>query len=140
MQCPKDGTTLETRNYLGIEVDACPTCNGMWLDQDELDQLEDQAYDQDAWKGSLMLDSSPTEYKCPHCGNQLRVFRYRMYHSLEIDYCDQGHGFWLDENEEQRVLQLMETRKGDIDRKVEAESAWAGFLKKFRSRSFGTPA
>ena len=51
MKCPKCGTTLVKKFYKGMmEVECCPNCRGMWLDFDELDRLEDVAFDQDEYK------------------------------------------------------------------------------------------
>jgi Zn-finger nucleic acid-binding protein len=57
-------------------------------------------------------------------------------HSLELEYCENGHGFWLDEDEERRVLELMEAREKDIRRKFDAEAEWYDTLNKLRSKSF----
>jgi Zn-finger nucleic acid-binding protein len=40
MQCPRCQTELLVEHHHGIEVDHCPTCNGRWLNHDELDKLE----------------------------------------------------------------------------------------------------
>ena len=135
MKCPKCDFTLERKTYKGIEVDYCSNSKGMWLDAEELDELEDQAYDKDEYKGSLVVSSTPTEYPCPHCGQSLSRFQYRL-HSLELEYCENGHGFWLDENEEKRVLELMVARENDIERKFEAEAEWYNFLNKLRRKAF----
>jgi Zn-finger nucleic acid-binding protein len=47
MECPKCGSELRKTSYRGIEVDRCSSCDGMWLDLHELDQLEDKAFDRD---------------------------------------------------------------------------------------------
>lgn len=39
MKCPKDGMDLQTIEVHGVKIDQCATCNGMWLDAGELDQL-----------------------------------------------------------------------------------------------------
>ena len=135
MQCPKCNSTLAKRMHRGIEVDYCQNSKGMWLDAQELDELEDQAYDKDEYKGSLIVSSSPTQYPCPHCGKPLRRFQYRL-HSLELEYCEDGHGFWLDEDEEQRVLELMKAREQDMSRKFDAEAEWQNVLRKLRSKPF----
>lgn len=55
MKCPKCESTLVKKSYKAImEVECCPNCRGMWLDFDELDRLEDVAFDQDHYKGSLL--------------------------------------------------------------------------------------
>jgi Zn-finger nucleic acid-binding protein len=37
MKCPRDGATLEERQFHHAVVDVCPKCNGMWLDAGEID-------------------------------------------------------------------------------------------------------
>jgi Zn-finger nucleic acid-binding protein len=121
--------------YKGIEVDYCDECKGMWLDAQELDELEDTVYTKDDLKGTMIFSSQPTEYPCPHCQSPLKRFEYRLY-SLELEFCENGHGFWLDENEAERVLELMKKREQDMQRKFEAESEWQQMIQKLRSKSF----
>ena len=37
LRCP--ATALIPRNRLGVEIDCCPACRGVWLDRGELDKL-----------------------------------------------------------------------------------------------------
>lgn len=106
----------------------------MWLDVDELDQLEDKAFENDDLKGSLIFRSRATEHPCPHCGDELARFQYRL-HDLELEYCENEHGFWLDEGEEKRILELMTAREKDMNRKHSAETQWSGTLRGFKSKS-----
>ena len=39
MHCPKCGQSLATEKYATVEIDVCPTCKGLWLDANELDQI-----------------------------------------------------------------------------------------------------
>ena len=110
-------------------MDSCPNCRGMWLDSLELDKLEDMTFDDDTHKGSLVHFQSRTNYPCPHCGTGLDEFQYRLY-DLKLDYCaENNHGFWLDAEEDERVMTFMRQRAGDIQRKVDAESTWKQTLK-----------
>ncbi len=116
-----------------IEVDSCPNCRGMWLDSLELDQLEDTAFDDDSHKGSLVHFQSKTLYPCPHCGNELDEFQYRLY-DLKLEYCaTKDHGFWLDAGEDERVMEIMRQRAKDIQRKLDAETTWKQTLKEMHS-------
>lgn len=116
-----------------IEVDSCPNCRGMWLDSPELDKLEDTAFDDDPHKGSLVHFQSKTSYPCPHCGNGLDEFQYRLY-DLKLDYCaSNGHGFWLDAGEDERVIEIMHQRAKNIQRKLDAETTWKQTLKEMHS-------
>lgn len=116
-----------------IEVDSCPACRGMWLDSPELDKLEDTAFDDDNHKGSLVHFQSKTSHPCPHCGNELDEFQYRLY-DLKLDYCAANdHGFWLDAGEDERVMEIMRQRAKDIQRKLDAETTWKQTLKLMHS-------
>ena len=130
MNCPKCNIELAKKYYKGmIEVDSCPNCRGMWLDFNELDKLEDVAFDDDSRKGSLIHHQAKTEFPCPHCGAAMDEFQYRL-HDLKLDYCaENDHGFWLDAGEDERVIAAMNQRAQDIQRKTSAESDWRQTLK-----------
>ncbi len=135
MKCPRCDVELRVENYRDVEVDRCPTCEGMWLDYGELDQLEDTVFDKDELKGSLMFRSFDSKLVCPKCGGRMQLFNYRAY-NLELDFCEQEHGVWLDAGEEKRVLELMKKQIKDLNRKAKAEKEWGDFLVKLRSPSF----
>ena len=133
MKCPKCGTRLVKKSYKAMmEVECCPNCRGMWLDFDELDRLEDVAFDQDEYKGSLVHREKETGYLCPQCESKLQEFQYRLY-NLKLDTCENGHGFWLDAGEDVRVMGIMATRSAEIQRKIDAESEWRQTLKAMHS-------
>ena len=161
MDCPRcDGGNLVVQDHLGIEVDRCTRCQGMWLDHHEMDLLEDTVLDKDNLKGSMMYAERPSDISCPKCQDLMTTFNYRPYdlpidslnqvprpkqqhlmttvtdraYALPIDFCNRGHGFWLDPGEEKRVLELMEKRIRDLKRTASAEGEWAGFLKGLASK------
>jgi hypothetical protein len=39
MRCPKCGMQLVEIDYKGIKIDKCTECNGVWLDQGELEAI-----------------------------------------------------------------------------------------------------
>ena len=39
MKCPRCGADLQEREFHSVKVDACPECDGVWLDQGELEIL-----------------------------------------------------------------------------------------------------
>lgn len=135
MQCPKCNVELEASQYRGIGVEECPNCEGMWLDIDELDQVEDKVLEDDQLKGKVIFTSSPTDLQCPECGSALRRFKYRL-HDLQLEVCENQHGYWLDKDEEKKILKLMKERKKDMHRKIKAEEEWDEFLNNLKSPSF----
>lgn len=39
MKCPSCNETLAMTERMGIEIDYCPQCRGVWLDKGELDKI-----------------------------------------------------------------------------------------------------
>lgn len=39
MQCPKCSVEMQVKNILDVEIDICPSCNGVWLDDGEMSKL-----------------------------------------------------------------------------------------------------
>jgi Zn-finger nucleic acid-binding protein len=134
MKCPKCNVDLKTQNDRGVVVEACPKCQGMWLTPAELDQLENEAFGNEANKGSLYVTSYATEFKCPVCAAPLKEFDYRFF-DLQIECCPE-HGFWLDKNEDNQILELMRGEEARIERKFGTEDSWSKYINHLRSPSF----
>ena len=136
MKCPRCAVELVPTMRHKLKVNSCPSCKGMWLEHDELEELEDEVFDfGDRWKGTLVFSSTPTTHPCPECAAALQRFRYRFY-DLEMEFCPNRHGYWLDDDEDTRVLELMKREEADLQRKLLAEDKWAVTLKHMRSPSF----
>jgi Zn-finger nucleic acid-binding protein len=136
MKCPNCDAELAQKTRDGVEMEVCPSCDGMWIGGQALVQLEDEAFDfGDDEKGSLMLGSTATERKCPQCGKLMKNFQYRLY-DLQLDFCDDGHGYWLDAGEDKRVLELMKEEESNLGRKVLAEERFSAHLRYLQSGSF----
>lgn len=101
--CPRDRTQLETSAEHGIEVDRCGKCQGAWYDYDELAELEATVGDEDERRGTIDYSKHASDLACPVCQQVMHAFNYRAY-NLELDACAEGHGFWLDAGESERVL------------------------------------
>ena len=136
MKCPKCHSDLMSTIRHKLTVNSCPSCKGMWLERQELNQLEDEVFDfGDDAKGTLVFSATPTTAKCPECNGLLKRFRYRLY-DLEMEFCEKQHGYWLEDDEDSRVLGLMKKEETDFQRKLIAEDQWATTLKHLRSHSF----
>ena len=134
MKCPKCNTDLRTQKDRGVEVEACPVCKGMWLTPTELDQLENEAFSNEANKGSLYVTSYETEFKCPVCSAPLKEFDYRFF-DLQLECCP-DHGFWLDKDEDEQILELMRGEEERIEKKFGTENARAMYVNHLRSPTF----
>ncbi|MCH7836108.1 MAG: zf-TFIIB domain-containing protein [Chloroflexi bacterium] len=128
MNCPRDGTELIIEHHHDIEVDHCPSCNGRWLDHHELDELEATVPStEEERRATIQFAKNQSELDCPKCGKRMTAFNYRAY-DLELDTCEDEHGFWLDAGEEGRVRDIIEERIRGLNRAASAEAAWGGFL------------
>ena len=136
MKCPKCQVALQPKNDRGVEVEACPSCQGMWLTPAELDALENEAFSNEANKGSLYLVRHDTELQCPVCSSALKRFDYRFF-DLQIDCCPE-HGFWLDRDEDNQILELMRGEEERVERKFGTENSWGNYINHLRSPTFFT--
>ena len=132
MYCPRCRTELAPEFHHGIEVDHCKTCNGRWLDHHELDKLEATVPSTpEEREATIEYSARQSELPCPVCDNKMTAFNYRA-NSLEMDSCEEKHGFWLDAGEEGRVRDIIEERIQGLERAASAEAAWSNFLVKLR--------
>jgi Zn-finger nucleic acid-binding protein len=108
----------------------------MWLEHEELEQLEDEVFDfGEHAKGTLVVSSAPTTDQCPECNAMLTKFRYRFY-DLEMEQCENQHGYWLTDDEDTRILELMKGEEAHMRRKLRAEDQWVATLRHMRSHTF----
>ena len=127
MRCPRDDTELLEEHMHGIEVDHCPACNGRWLDHHQLDELEATRADEQERRATIQYAHRESELRCPICGERMNAFNYRAY-DLEIDTCQQEHGFWLDAGEEGQIRDIIDERVRGLERSSSAEASWDHFL------------
>jgi len=120
--CPRDSTVLTVQRVQGISVDRCETCQGLWLDLAELDDLEATRADEEVRRGTVRFAERPSELTCPVCGTPMHAFNYRA-HNLELETCDE-HGYWLDRGEDRHVLDVLDERRRGLRRVPGAEAAW----------------
>ena len=129
LKCPRDGSDLAVEDYKGVEVDRCVSCDGRWLDHHELDAIEATvANDEDQRRATIAYAKRTSELRCPVCDKPMTAFNYRAY-NLELDTCEDAHGFWLDSGEDQRMLEVMKERVRGLNRAASAEQRW-GDLKR----------
>jgi hypothetical protein len=52
-RCPRDGDRLAAVELHGVTIDECPTCQGTWLDRNELETVAQR--ERDSWLGRLFF-------------------------------------------------------------------------------------
>ena len=135
MQCPECKSELKVENFKGMEVKKCPQCAGLWLDLPEMDQLEDTVYSyEDDSKGTRVFSTFKSDFSCPVCQELMQKFNYR-YYDLVINFCPKD-GYWLEKDEEKRILELMKEEAKEMVDDAKAEKQWADILNHIKSPSF----
>lgn len=102
MFCPKDRVKLEKMEMVGVELDFCPSCNGCWLDERELELLTRSRGA--AAVHAKVTESRDTGLRCPRCEGALREGHHETMTDLLIDECPDCRGIWLDRGELRQLL------------------------------------
>jgi len=113
MKCPRCKANLKPESFLGVAIEKCSACKGLWLDEGELVILIRKAEEiviksqfiNDELKlapgiGKEELDSKEL---CPKCNAQMIPVNYDYSSGVSIDSCPNNHGVWLDDGELERA-------------------------------------
>jgi Zn-finger nucleic acid-binding protein len=94
--CPRDGATLVACPPPQAEALGCAHCQGLWLPY----RLVIRAVGSVAQARGLPPGEA-TVLRCPIDGQALRLARH---HGVEVDFCMQCSGVWLDRGEQERIV------------------------------------
>jgi Zn-finger nucleic acid-binding protein len=123
MKCPRDGTGLTSLNYEdSIYVDACPACNGVWLERGELEMVEEvieRDYSEELsripdYVGRAYEEARQKERRqvaCPKCGGPMESREYAYCSQVVVDQCTRCGGVWLDRGELEAIEVFFERSK-----------------------------
>lgn len=104
MICPVCKTPMMILEYHQVEIDYCPSCEGTWLDQGELElliDLEDKKLDL-----SDIPASGKSKRRCPRCHKKMVVGLFPAT-QVEVDICPRDGGIWLDKGE---LIEIAKTK------------------------------
>ena len=121
MQCPACRGVLETFDEIGVELDRCRSCRGVWLDGRELSKLIEargREFPPDfvaavrerlegAPRGALVQTEDREPRHCPRCDVPLRIFNYAYSTGVMVDRCPVCKGIWTDKGEIEQIEVLM---------------------------------
>ena len=107
MNCPRDGALLARVEILGLQLDKCHQCDGLWLDRGELERLRDakveaveEALEKKYGSPAAQEGSVSAYMRCPRCGDaRLLRFTYTYVSPVSIDRCEKCLGIWVDDGE-----------------------------------------
>lgn len=86
--------------YERVEIQQCPLCKGILLDEQSLDQIEKRRVrfiPRD--KSHTVINHYDGDRTCPGCDITMEKAKYGMYSPKTIDKCPQCSVIWLDEGE-----------------------------------------
>lgn len=109
IDCPKCGTALESKTLGTIPVDQCPSCQGIWFDEKELQSVLTRSHD--LHRGLHRSTGEPSLNQkrgtCPRDkSGMLRAFSSTG-ERVVLDMCPDCHGLWLDGGELDRLIKAM---------------------------------
>ncbi|MCX7992466.1 MAG: zf-TFIIB domain-containing protein [Fimbriimonadales bacterium] len=129
--CPVCQIELKPQTHLGVTIDVCPACAGIWFDTDELTRLNGIGDDVLPRLGSMYQPQvtaydPPWERKCPVCHEPLRSYRYLYTSDIELDTCDRCGGVWVDHGELRKMERVLEdARAMEVPPEAKAQVALA---------------
>jgi Zn-finger nucleic acid-binding protein len=119
MQCPNCHSPLKQVDYEGILIETCESCEGEFLDDQELrhvTQARERKYDEETRRGlakatkiqGVALAKVDRKRTCPKCGGATSAVNYGGDTGIIIDRCQQCRGIWLDGGELEKIEMLVE--------------------------------
>lgn len=109
MNCPKckgAGLNPQRLNML-LEVDTCPSCRGVWFDQQEIyAQVKSPTQFFEAFKEAYQ-DSVETKFVCPRDGQTMIQATIKAA-ELPFEACTKCGGMWFDQGEVEKLNAYLE--------------------------------
>lgn len=93
---------MEAFVQVGVEIDSCASCGGVWLDHNEWGRLTRGRGDQAV--RLTVVNCRPTEFPCPRCRTPLEEGNHSESLDFQIDYCPGCGGGFFDRGEMVRLL------------------------------------
>lgn len=113
-QCPDCKIDLRTENLMGIDLDVCPDCAGIYFDDGEMMRLKDLGGDAMSDLDDMVLpdedasieeDLGASKRMCPKCHEQMHGYNYLYTSKVRLDGCPTCGGTWV-EHGELKAMQL----------------------------------
>ena len=110
MDCPRCRIPLTDNSFKDVNFEECPQCHGIWVHkQTDISQTKDQLVpdlvwmDFNIWQHEDKFTVSKHPIDCPKCGIGLVGLMYQET-DVEIDFCIQCEGVWLDKGEFNKII------------------------------------
>jgi uncharacterized protein len=111
-----------------VELDFCASCEGVWFDKDELEQVLKIGEAETA--GTELAPSFDSDLerletpgmgglKCPRCSSAMFRYNYAVSSGILLDGCEKGCGLWLDDGEIRKIFEYTIEADKELDPEVE---------------------
>lgn len=117
MKCPACQADLSPYSHGGQTIEACPECQGVWFDPEELSIVakemiqEGVVADQNAKDAYFVkrteTDGDQSTKLCPRCNVPTSVFNYSYDSNVFLNRCPTCDGLWADAGELVRVAKYL---------------------------------
>ncbi len=103
--CPICRSDLNPIDFMGVKLDVCTQCAGIWFDEGELRLLSRESPDsmrklEAMYVPELEIVNAPTGLKkCPRCQVALDTYRYLYDSPVKIDSCPKCNGVFVEDEE-----------------------------------------
>jgi Zn-finger nucleic acid-binding protein len=112
VKCPRDGAELARLKILGLDLDKCHACDGLWCDRGELERLRDARRSNieesiERIYGNPRVKPGKIEgfMRCPTCPQgRLQRQVYSFTQLVQTDRCETCLGVWLDDRELDAII------------------------------------
>ena len=129
-ECPSCNTKLNLYEIYKIQLEGCPACKGLWLDNDELRKLKDSV-EQTAWQDFRWWDdeteaidkarSIASKCTCPKCKDIKLLSTCFGDSKIIIDWCPSCSGTWLDRDEFNGIFDFLKSKLNNMSSKEMAK-------------------
>lgn len=138
--CIKCNSSLEPIVILGVEIDRCVNCGGIWLDGGEIRELAakraaagadhelEMAIDRlstQAPTGAAPAPGDNANVPCPACGGKLTQASFGP---TAVEYCNACQGVFLDRGELARAMQAVDSNEATTIMALANSVTASGFI------------
>ncbi len=121
-QCPDCKVDLRTEELLGVRLDVCPECAGIYFDDGEMVKLKESGDDAFAEVDSAVhpdekFEPSGRDEKrmCPSCRTPMHEYVYLYTSSVKLDSCPECHGTWVEHGELEAMQRTLDEESQPIN-------------------------
>jgi len=102
LTCPKCRSVMEKIRYVGVAIDRCTSCRGLWFDNLEKEDLKNLKGAESIDIGDEFIGATFNEVKdspCPRCDVPMSQVIVLDPFEIKFEVCDACHGNFFDAGE-----------------------------------------